>query len=94
MTNSNIETHRVIFHGRVQGVGFRWTTNRIAKRFAVTGYVKNLADGTVELVAQGSSEAVLGLVQAIQESMGANIADCVDDRVESTEEFDRFEIRR
>ena len=94
MTESGIETHRVIFRGRVQGVGFRWTSNRIAKRFAVTGYVKNLADGTVELVAHGTSEAVLGLIRAIQESFDAQITDRVDDRVESDEQFDGFEIRR
>jgi acylphosphatase len=94
MTESNIETHRVIFHGRVQGVGFRWNTNRIAKRFAVKGYVKNLTDGTVELVAYGTSTAVWDLIRAIQESFDDHITDRVDDRVESDEQFDRFEIRR
>ncbi|MBL8829940.1 MAG: acylphosphatase, partial [Planctomycetaceae bacterium] len=44
---------RVLFHGRVQGVGFRVTTRSIAQRFAVTGWVRNLPDGSVELLAEG-----------------------------------------
>jgi len=44
------------FHGRVQGVGFRYTTLRLAGRFRVTGSVRNLPAGTVELVAQGESD--------------------------------------
>ena len=43
----------VIFVGRVQGVGFRWTTKNLADGFEVTGYVKNLPNGTVEMVAEG-----------------------------------------
>ena len=41
------------FRGTVQGVGFRYTVRQIAAEFAVTGYVKNLPDGTVEMVAEG-----------------------------------------
>ena len=48
------ECRRIIFHGRVQGVGFRYTTHRIARGFPVTGFVRNLTDGTVELVACGT----------------------------------------
>ena len=44
---------RVIYHGHVQGVGFRATVHNVAQRFPVTGYVRNLPDGTVELVADG-----------------------------------------
>lgn len=94
MAESQTETHRVIFHGRVQGVGFRWTTNRLAAGFPVNGFVRNLADGTVELFVQGSAEAISSLIAAIQAKMGDNITDCADDRVESAEQFDRFQIRR
>ena len=44
---------RVLFQGHVQGVGFRYATHGLAQRFAVAGYVRNLADGRVELVAEG-----------------------------------------
>lgn len=92
--NTPLETRRVVFHGRVQGVGFRWTTNRVAKRFPVTGYVRNQSDGTVELLIQGSADAVSDLISAILEVMAANVTEHVDDRVESDERFDRFQIRR
>ena len=46
------------FSGHVQGVGFRYTTRSVASRFAVTGYVRNLPDGRVELVAEGGSGLV------------------------------------
>lgn len=42
-----------IFHGRVQGVGFRITCYQIAMRLGLTGWVRNLSDGTVEVCAQG-----------------------------------------
>ena len=44
---------KVIFTGRVQGVGFRYTTKQIALGFDVSGTVKNLSDGTVELRLMG-----------------------------------------
>lgn len=47
---------RIIFSGRVQGVGFRYTTKDIATGFDVVGTVKNLADGTVELIVMGEPE--------------------------------------
>ena len=45
---------RVLFHGRVQGVGFRYTTASIARRHPVVGFVRNLPDGSVELVAEAT----------------------------------------
>lgn len=57
----------VIFSGRVQGVGFRYTTRRIAERYNLTGWVRNLPDGTVEAVFQGSPEAVQDCLEEISE---------------------------
>ena len=50
---------RAIYQGRVQGVGFRYRTSRLAGRFPITVFVKNLSDGTVELVAQASDRSTL-----------------------------------
>ncbi|QDV19395.1 Acylphosphatase [Gimesia panareensis] len=50
---------RAIYEGRVQGVGFRYRTSQLAQRYPITGFVKNLADGTVELVAQARDQSVL-----------------------------------
>ena len=48
----------IYYSGRVQGVGFRYTVRSIAGRFAVTGFVKNLRDGRVQLVAEGLAEEI------------------------------------
>ena len=60
---------RIFFSGRVQGVGFRFATKRIANGFDVCGWVKNLADGRVELHAQSSeTEELEAFLTAILES--------------------------
>lgn len=68
------------FTGRVQGVGFRYTTARLAKQFAVAGYVMNLPDGRVELVVEGEPAQVRGLLDAVKEKMGCHIRDTRVDR--------------
>ena len=60
---------KINFKGRVQGVGFRWNTNDIVKRFAVTGYVKNLSNGTVEIILEGNEEEVSAAMYAVEERM-------------------------
>ena len=50
------QRRKVHFRGRVQGVGFRYTVRGVASGFAVTGYVKNLPDGRVLVVAEGLSQ--------------------------------------
>lgn len=64
---------QVIFHGHVQGVGFRYRTNAIARQYPVTGYVKNLADGTVELVVAGPQAIVNRFLADIDSAMSDNI---------------------
>jgi len=56
----------VIVRGRVQGVGFRFFTVRVAKELGVTGFVRNLPDGTVEIVAEGDVEKLAKLVEAVR----------------------------
>lgn len=55
---SNPRGLHCIVHGRVQGVGFRYSTIAQARRFKVTGYVKNLSDGSVEVVAEGEKQDI------------------------------------
>lgn len=58
-------TRRYVVHGRVQGVGFRWFVAKQAHRLGVRGYARNLDDGSVEVVAQGSDSALEELAQAL-----------------------------
>jgi acylphosphatase len=57
----------------VQGVGFRYRTSRVARGFAVTGWVRNLRDGRVEMEAEGAQADVDAFLAAIQAEMAANI---------------------
>jgi acylphosphatase len=58
---------RVHYEGRVQGVGFRFTTKQIAKGFEVIGTVKNLADGRVEMCVRGDGDEVEEFLIEIRE---------------------------
>lgn len=58
----------VFFEGRVQGVGFRWTAKTIARGYEVTGWVRNLPDGRVEMKLSGEADEVDGFIEAIEES--------------------------
>ena len=60
----NVRKH-FYFSGRVQGVGFRYQATRLARSLGLTGTVKNLWDGRVELEAQGEENAVWDLVSAL-----------------------------
>ncbi len=60
----------VIFVGRVQGVGFRYTAHRIAHRHQLAGFVRNLPDGTVEMLAQGLAQDIDDCIQDIKEYFG------------------------
>ena len=62
------KTMQVLYEGRVQGVGFRYTARRLAAGFDVSGYVRNLADGRVELLASGEPEEVDGFLAALRDS--------------------------
>jgi len=57
----------------VQGVGFRYTTVNVAHHYAVAGYVMNLPDGRVELVAEGEEKELKAFLAAVREAMGRYI---------------------
>ncbi len=92
-TSGGHETRRVVFRGRVQGVGFRFTTCRIASGFPVTGYVKNLPDGSVELVSRGHSDDLTAFIDEICRVMQGNVSDFDSLLHPREEEFVDFSIR-
>ena len=55
-----------IFHGYVQGVGFRWKARNTAQSFGISGWVRNLADGSVEMEAEGSPRDIADLIEALE----------------------------
>ncbi len=84
----------VHFSGRVQGVGFRYTTDRVAANFRVAGFVRNLTDGRVELVAEGMPAELDRFLAAVAEAMSGNIDSQSVELLESTgDELAGFGIR-
>lgn len=65
----------IIFIGRVQGVGFRFTAHRMAHRHQLTGFVRNLPDGTVEMLAQGPVEDINKCIEEIEENLAGYVRD-------------------
>ena len=64
-----------IFRGTVQGVGFRYRAYHAANMFGVTGYVRNLSDGGVELEAEGDVDSIGKMVEKIRSGMFIDITD-------------------
>ncbi|MCH2202805.1 MAG: acylphosphatase [Fuerstiella sp.] len=87
-------TRRVWFSGRVQGVGFRWTVEKIAGHLPVTGFVRNLRDGRVELTASGTATILERLLTQISDHFTSNITAVESEQVETPENFVDFRIRR
>ena len=62
--------HEIIFFsGRVQGVGFRYSVLQVAKEFEVAGFVRNLADGRVQVEVEGKAADISAFVAAVEEKM-------------------------
>jgi acylphosphatase len=84
---------QVFYEGNVQGVGFRWSVRNIAKGFDVTGSVRNLRDGRVELLAAGDQEEVHAFLDAIlQSELRAHIKKHSESPLADPPAFRGFEI--
>ncbi len=73
------EAKRFIVRGRVQGVGFRWFVEREAHMRKISGWVRNNSDGSVEVLAMGTRDQLLGLRSRLQEGPRAARVDDVQE---------------
>jgi acylphosphatase len=86
---------QVLYSGQVQGVGFRYTVKSVATGFDVTGSVRNLPGGAVELIAEGTKDELEAFRQAIRESgLGHFIRQEDISWQEARNEYHGFEIVR
>ena len=84
---------QVFYEGHVQGVGFRFTVRHIAKGFDVTGWVRNLPDGRVEAVFEGSADQVGRLVDWARRGPRLAVVEGVTVHAEPPEGLGTFEIK-
>jgi acylphosphatase len=92
-SNETAERREVLFSGRVQGVGFRYTAQGFAKRCGVVGFVHNLPDGRVQLIAEGSPTALDRLLTMIAAEMNPFVRNTQSTVSPAVGEFSDFEIR-
>jgi acylphosphatase len=88
------ERRRLYYSGQVQGVGFRYTCQSLARGFDVAGYVRNLPCGRVELVAEGDPQELDAFSTSIRREMGQFIRDVATESVpHPTDSLSGFTIR-
>ncbi|MBD3245908.1 MAG: acylphosphatase [Candidatus Omnitrophica bacterium] len=83
----------VTFEGNVQGVGFRYTAQRLAGRHQISGWVRNLCDGRVELFAQGKPEYVRDYLDGIRANFSRHIHKTLQEERDCDQGLSGFRIR-
>jgi len=83
---------RAIFSGLVQGVGFRFTAVSLARKYNLKGWVKNLSDGRVELVAEGLDKDLNCFFKDLNKEFERSLIDCQVQDIESQGNFRGFQI--
>jgi acylphosphatase len=81
----------IFFAGNVQGVGFRFTAQSVAKRYELTGFVRNNHDGKVEMLIQGQTQDIEDCLRDLQETFA--ISDFESQQVESDPSYNDFRIK-
>ena len=93
MNESTKRLHARVY-GRVQGVNFRYFTHQQAQSLRLTGWVANRPDRSVQVVAEGTEQALRRLLAFLQRGSPSSRVDLVDsDWLEATGEFERFQVR-
>ena len=83
----------IIYRGRVQGVGFRWSAQDAARRAGVTGWVRNNPEGTVEVVSEGEEKDICSFLEYLKEEMDRYISSSDIKWGKPTGEFESFSIK-
>jgi acylphosphatase len=83
----------VYYSGRVQGIGFRYTAVDFAESMGITGWVKNLRDGRVEILAEAEEENLRNLLNKLKDRFFEYIRDTQADWDPATGEFSEFSIK-
>jgi len=90
----NLKRVHLIIHGRVQGVGFRYFTHRQACALRLSGWVRNLPDGTVEALAEGSEATLAKFLDRVREGPPSSRVDNVQEAWAAAEgDNEQFTIR-
>ena len=84
----------IFFFGRVQGVGFRYTCKTVAESHPVAGWVKNLPDGSVEMIVEGEQSAIRIYVDDVCFKTHGRVDDRRITKGDATSEFSEMSIRR
>jgi acylphosphatase len=87
------ERRRVLYSGYVQGVGFRYATEQVASGYDVSGYVRNLGDGRVEVVVEGRPAELDAFQHGVAQAMAGHISDTEVEVSSATGGFDGFRSR-
>lgn len=82
----------IIFRGRVQGVGFRYTACRIAGKYDLTGFVRNRPDGTVEALMQGTAHKIELCLDEIKDHFGHHIREVTANDLPVNPRYTNFQI--
>ncbi|MFA6126851.1 MAG: acylphosphatase [Bacteroidales bacterium] len=89
----NLARAEIAVRGRVQGVGYRYATLKMARSLGLNGYVKNKPDGSVFIEAQGSLDHVRMLVEWCKSGPDHAVVESVDFAILPLRELDKFQIR-
>jgi acylphosphatase len=92
MAEMSKTARQIVFRGRVQGVGFRYTACRIAAQHGLTGWVRNCPDGSVESVMQGSAADIDRCIDAIKTQFGSFVRDITQSDMPHNPRYKDFQI--
>lgn len=90
---ADVHHETVFFSGHVQGVGFRYSVLQLAKEFEVAGVVTNLADGRVQLDAEGRAAEIAAFIAAIHEKLYGYIRKTERSAAQHAAQYTGFSIR-